>query len=110
MEKGYSLYVDGTVSKPTDAKEIINWKLQDQHALGAIRNCVHRDLFFHIASCTKSQPAWDKLAALYGKVDEEKGFQRTIYFFWIQRTLAQFRITSPKLMSTRHYLKTVEIP
>ena len=75
MEKGYSLYVDGTIPKPTNAKELINWQQQDQQALGAIRNCVHRDLFFHIASCMESKPAWDKLVALYGKVDEEKGFQ-----------------------------------
>ena len=75
MEKGYSLYVDGTITKPTDAKELNEWKKQDQQTLGIIRSCVHRDLFFHIVSCIESKPSWDKLAALYGKVDEEKGFQ-----------------------------------
>ena len=74
MEKGYSLYVDGTIPKPIDAKELINWK-QDQQALGIIRNCAHRDLFFHISSFKEAKPAWDKLEALNGKVDEEKGFQ-----------------------------------
>ena len=29
MEKFYSLYVDGTITKPTDAKELIEWKQQD---------------------------------------------------------------------------------
>ena len=75
MEKGYSLYVDGTITKPTNAKELLEWKKKDQQALGVIRICVHRDLFFHIASCIESKLAWDKLATLYGKVDEENGFQ-----------------------------------
>ena len=26
MEKGYSLYVDGTITQPIDAKELIEWK------------------------------------------------------------------------------------
>ena len=26
MEKGYYLYVDGTIPKPTDAKELLEWK------------------------------------------------------------------------------------
>ena len=30
MEKGYSLYVDGTIPKPTDAKELLEWRKQDQ--------------------------------------------------------------------------------
>ena len=30
MEKGFSLYVDGTITKSTDAKELIEWKKQDQ--------------------------------------------------------------------------------
>ena len=40
-----------------------------------IRSCVHGDLLFHIKNCSKSKEAWDKLEQLYGKVDEEKGFQ-----------------------------------
>ena len=75
MEKGYNLYVHGTITKPTDAKELIEWKKQNQQALGIIRSYVHRDLFFHIASFMESKPTWDKLESLYGKVDEEKGFQ-----------------------------------
>ena len=74
MEKGYSLYVDGTITKPTDAKELNDWKIQDQWALGAIQNCVHHDLLFHIDGCKESKEAWDKLKSLYGTVDEEKGF------------------------------------
>ena len=36
MEKSYNIYVDGTITKPIDAKELIEWKIEDQHALGAI--------------------------------------------------------------------------
>ena len=75
MEKGLSLYVDGTITKLIDAIALINWKTQDQQALGIIKNYVHRDLFFHISSCKESKEASDKLKAIYGKVDEEKGFQ-----------------------------------
>ena len=75
MEKGYRLYVDGTIPKPTDATTLIDWKKQDHQALVFIINCVYRDLFIHISSCMESKPAWDKHATFYGKVDEEKGFQ-----------------------------------
>ena len=75
MEKGYSLYVDGTITQPSDAKELIQWQLIDQQALGVIRNCVHGDLLFHITGCSNSKDAWDKLKQLYGKVNEDKGFQ-----------------------------------
>ena len=75
MEKGYSLYVDGTITKPCDAKELLEWKKEDQKALGAIRGCVHHDLQFHIIKCKESKEAWDKLKSLYGTVDEEKAFQ-----------------------------------
>ena len=75
MEKGYSLYVDGTITQPSDAKELIGWKLVDQQALGVIRSCVHGDLLFHIKKISTSKEAWDKLKQLYGKVNEEKGFQ-----------------------------------
>ena len=75
MEKVYSLYVDGTITKLTDAKEIIEWRKQDKRDLGIIQNCVHHDLHFHINSCKESKEAWDKLKVVYGKVDEEKGFQ-----------------------------------
>ena len=75
MEKGYSLYVDGTITKPNDAKQLIEWQKVDQQALGVIRSCVHGDLLFHIKTCSTSKEAWDKLEQLYGKVDEEKGFQ-----------------------------------
>ena len=75
MEKGHSLYVDGTITKPSDAKELIEWKNQDRQALGAILSCVHHDLQFHIIKCKESKEAWDKLKSLYGRVDEEKGFQ-----------------------------------
>ena len=51
MEKGYSLYVDGTIPKPSDAKESVEWKIVDQQALGAILGCVHHDLQFHIINC-----------------------------------------------------------
>ena len=61
MEKGYSLYADGTITKPTDAKELINWKNQDRQALGVIRSCVHGDLLFHIKNCSNSKEDWDKL-------------------------------------------------
>ena len=44
MEKGYSLYVDGTITKPSDAKEFIDWKQKDQLDLDAIMGCVHHDL------------------------------------------------------------------
>ena len=64
MEKGYSLYVDGTITQPSD-----------QQGLGVIRSCVHGDLLFHIKNCSTSKEAWDKLEQLYGKVDAEKGFQ-----------------------------------
>jgi hypothetical protein len=30
MEKGLSLYVEGEITTPTNAKELINWKTQDQ--------------------------------------------------------------------------------
>ena len=36
MEKGFSLYVDGTITKPSDAKELLEWKAQDRQALGAV--------------------------------------------------------------------------
>ena len=75
MEKGLSLYVDGTITKPTDAKELIDWTNIDRQALGVIRSCVHGDLLFHIKNCSDSKEAWDKLEQLYDKVDEEKGFQ-----------------------------------
>ena len=75
MEKGYSLYVDGTITKPTNAKELIDWKRQDQQALDVIKSCVHGDLLFHIKNCSESKEAWDKLEQLYGKVDEEKGLR-----------------------------------
>ena len=75
MEKGYSLDVDGTITKPTDAKELIDQQKQDQQALGVIRSCVQGDLLFHIKNCSESKEAWDKLEQLYGKVGEEKGFQ-----------------------------------
>ena len=75
MEKGYSLYVDGTITKPTDAKPLIDWQIIDQQDLGVIRSCVHGDLLFHIKTCSTSKEAWDKLKLLYEKVDEEKGFQ-----------------------------------
>ena len=75
MEKGYSLYVDGTIPKPSDAKEFFEWKKEDQRALGAILSCVHHDLQFHIIKCKESKEASDKLKSLYGTVDEEKGFQ-----------------------------------
>ena len=39
------------------------------------KNCLHGDLLFHIKTCSTSKEAWDKLEQLYGKVDEEKGFQ-----------------------------------
>ena len=74
MEKGYSLYVDGTITKPTDAKELIDWQNQDQHALGVIRSCVHGYLLFHIKNCSNSKEAWDKIEQLYSKVDGENGF------------------------------------
>lgn len=32
MEKGLNLYVDGTILKPTDAKELIDWKIIDNRA------------------------------------------------------------------------------
>ena len=75
MEKGYSLYVDGTITQPSDAKELIEWKKIDNLALGVIINCVHGDLLFHITNCSNSKEAWDKLKQLYGKVNEDKGFQ-----------------------------------
>ena len=75
MEKGLNLYVDGTIPKLTDAKELIDWKIIDNQALGIIRSCVHRDLFFHISSFKEAKSAQDKLEELYGKVNEEKGFQ-----------------------------------
>ena len=74
MTKILNLYVDGTIPKPTDAKELIHWKIIDNRALRIIKSCVHRDLFFHVANVTKSKPIWDKLESLYGKVDEEKEF------------------------------------
>lgn len=74
MAKGINLYVDGTIPKPTNAKELIDWKIIDNWALGIIRSFVHRDLFFHIANFAESKPTWDKLESLYGKVDELKGF------------------------------------
>ena len=36
---------------------------------------IDKDPFFHISSFKEAKPAWEKLATLYGKVDEEKGFQ-----------------------------------
>lgn len=75
MAKGLNLYVDGTIPKPTDANKLIDWKIMDNRALRIIRSCVHKDLFFHISSFKEFKPAWDKLESLYGKVDEEKGFQ-----------------------------------
>ena len=74
MEKGLNLYVDGTITKPIDAIAQVDWKIKDNQALGNIRSCVHRDLFFHISSFKEAKAAWDKLAGLYGKVDEEKVF------------------------------------
>ena len=52
MEKGYSLCVDGTITKPTDAKELIDWTNLDRRTLGVIRICVHGDLLFHIKNCS----------------------------------------------------------
>ena len=75
MEKGYSLYVDGTITKPIDAKEALEWKKIDLQDLGAILRSVHHDLLFHIINCKESKEAWDKLKTIYGTVDEEKGFQ-----------------------------------
>ena len=46
IEKGYSLYVDGTITKPTDAKPLIDWQNLDRQALGVIKSCVHGDLLF----------------------------------------------------------------
>ncbi|MDF3675399.1 hypothetical protein [Enterobacter hormaechei] len=43
MEKRFSLYVDGTITKPTDGKELIDWQNQERHALGVIKSCVHGD-------------------------------------------------------------------
>ena len=74
MEKGFSLYVDGTITKPSDAKELLEWQKEEQKALGAIRGCVHHDLQFYIINCKESKEAWDKLKSLYGTMDEEKGF------------------------------------
>ena len=75
MAKGYSLYVDGTITKPTTDKEALEWKIIDQKALGVIQGSVNHDLLFHIINCKESKEAWDKLKSIYGKVDEEKGFQ-----------------------------------
>ena len=75
MEKGLSLYVDGTITKPIDAKELIDWTNLDRQDLVVIRSCVHGDLLFNIKKFSDSKEAWDKLEQLYGKVDEEKGFQ-----------------------------------
>ena len=70
IEKGLSLYVDGSSAKPVDAIALDDGKIKDQQDLGIIKSCVHIDLFFHISSFKEA-----KLEALYGKVDEEKGFQ-----------------------------------
>ena len=51
MEKGFSLYVEGKIPKPNDAKELIDWINLDRQALGVIRSCVHGDLLFHIKNC-----------------------------------------------------------
>ena len=69
------MYVDGTITKPSNAKELLEWQAQDWQALGAIQTCVHHDLLFHIDSSKESKESWDKLKSLYGTVDEKKGFQ-----------------------------------
>ena len=75
MEKGLNLYVDGTIVKPIDVAAQVDQKSKDNQALGIIRSCVHRDLFFHISIFKDTKGAWEKLVGLYGKVDEEKGLQ-----------------------------------
>ena len=75
MENGLILYVDGTIVKPTNANAQVDWQVKDNQALGIIRSCVHRDIFFHISIFKDAKGSWDKLEGLYGKVDEEKGFQ-----------------------------------
>ena len=75
MEKGLNLYVDGTIVKSIDATTQVDWQIKDNQALGIIQSCVYRDLFFHISNFKDAKGAWDKLARVYGKVDEEKGFQ-----------------------------------
>ena len=71
IEKGLSLYVDGSSAKLVDAIALDDGKIKDQQALGIIKSCVHRDLIFHITSFKEAKPTWDKLATLYGNVDEE---------------------------------------
>ena len=75
MEKALNLYFDSIITKPTDATTLVDWKMKDNHALGIIKSCVHKDFFFHISSFKEAKLAWDKHEWLYGKVDEEKGFQ-----------------------------------
>ena len=75
MEKGLNLYVDGTTVKPTNADAQVDWQVKDNQALGIITSSVHRDLFFHISIFKNTKSAWEKIEGLYGKVDEEKGFQ-----------------------------------
>ena len=75
MGQGLNLYVDGTIVKPTDVDAQVDWKIKDNQELIIIRSCVHRDLFFYISNFNDAKGAWEKLEGLYGKVDEEKGFQ-----------------------------------
>lgn len=44
-------------------------------ALGTLKKYVSRDLIFRIDKCKTSKEAWDKLAQLYGKIDEIRGYK-----------------------------------
>ena len=60
--------------------------------------------------CSESKEAWDKLEQLYGKMDEEKGFQIEDDLLLLDPknydTIQDFIIKS---MSIEHFLKIVEI-
>ena len=64
-----------TEEDPNASVEKIKWHDRRDEAYGLLCMSISRDLLFHLNGLTSPNEVWEKLADIFGKIDEMRGHQ-----------------------------------
>jgi hypothetical protein len=75
-------YANGSVPKPKEKEEVLQWELKNEKALASILLCVKSSQLVHVKNCENAKEAWDKLAEVHnpkGPATKVTLFKQLVY-------------------------------
>ena len=73
--KGLYRVTMATEAEPNAAVEKIKWHNRRDEAYGLLCLSISRDLLLHLDGLTSPNEVWEKLADIFGKIDQMRGHQ-----------------------------------